>query len=204
MNSFVASTAFSILSFRASITFNMRILNHRLTRKSTLYFIFFFFFLSDNETQSQRGGAPRGLQNKVFFVNYSFTILQLETIHLARACLMACSLSTLPREFPWLTALHQPKVPWPWPSFSLSLYLSWFCLFYSHSQHMKFSRLCHSSASSWSMWCCSPHPQHVQATSSVLDSKTSSQVMFISLITGNSIAQSQKIATLYFTFFYFF
>ena len=77
-------------------------------------------------------------------------------------------------------------------------------IFYSHSQHMKFSRLCHSAASSWSMWCCSPHPQHVQATSSVLDSKTSSQVMFISLITGNSIAQSQKIATLYFTFFYFF
>ena len=120
----IFSTTFSILSFRASITFNMRILNHRLTRKSTLYFIFFFFFLSDNETQSQRGGAPRGLQNKVFSVNYSFTILQLETIHLARACLMACSLSTLPREFPWLTALHQPKVPWPWPSFSLSLCLS--------------------------------------------------------------------------------
>ena len=77
-------------------------------------------------------------------------------------------------------------------------------IFYSHSQHMKFSRLCHSAASSWSMWCCSPHPQQVQETSSVLDSKTSSQVMFISLITGNSIAQSQKIATLYFTFFYFF
>ena len=40
----IFSTAFSILSFKASITFNMRILNHRLTRKSTLYFIFFFFF----------------------------------------------------------------------------------------------------------------------------------------------------------------
>ena len=47
----------------------MRILNHRLTRKSTLYFIFFFFFLSDNETQSQRGGAPaeRGYVNYFLF-----------------------------------------------------------------------------------------------------------------------------------------
>ena len=45
---------------------------------------------------------------------------------------------------------------------------------YSHSQHMKFSRLCHSAASSWSMWTCSPHPQQVQETISVLDSKTSS------------------------------
>ena len=87
---------------------------------------------------------------------------------------------------------------------SLSLITLFVCSFYSHSQHMKFSRLCHSAASSWSMWCCSPHPQQVQETSSVLDSKTSSQVMFISLITGNSIAQSQKIATLFFTFFYFF
>ena len=90
----IFSTTFSILSFRASITFNMRILNHRLTRKSTLYFIFFFFFLSDNETQSQRGGArPRCQQ--VFF-----TILQLGTIHLAHACLVACNLSTLPEVFP--------------------------------------------------------------------------------------------------------
>ncbi len=69
MNSFVASTAFSIFSLSLSITFNMRILNHRLTRKSTLYFIFFFFFLSDNETQSQRGGAPaeRGYVNYFLF-----------------------------------------------------------------------------------------------------------------------------------------
>ena len=66
---------------------------------------------------------------------------------------------------------------------------------------MKFSRLCHSAASSWSMWCCSPHPQQVQETSSVLDSKTSSQVMFISLITGNSIAQPQKIATFFLNYF---
>ena len=44
MNSFVASTAFSILSFRASITFNMRILNHRSAQKSRVNFIFFFFF----------------------------------------------------------------------------------------------------------------------------------------------------------------
>ena len=69
MNSFVASTAFSIFSLSLSITFNMRILNHRLTRKSTLYFIFFFFFLSDNETQSQRGGGPaeRGYVNYFLF-----------------------------------------------------------------------------------------------------------------------------------------
>ena len=69
MNSFVASTAFSILSFRASITFNMRILNHRLTRKSRVNFTFFSFFLSDNETQSQRGGAPaeRGYVNYFLF-----------------------------------------------------------------------------------------------------------------------------------------
>ena len=52
------------------------------------------FFLSDNETQSQRGGArPRCQQ--VFF-----TILQLGTIHLAHACLVACNLSTLPEVFP--------------------------------------------------------------------------------------------------------
>ena len=143
MNSFVASTAFSILSFRASITFNMRILNHRSAQKSRVNFIFFFFFyLHTWHATCCAGGAP-----------------------------LRAGTSTA---------------------------------FYSHSQHWKLSRLCHSAASSWSMWCCSPHPQQVQETSSVLDSKTSSQLMFISLITGNSIAQSQKIATLYFTFFYFF
>ena len=46
------------------------------------------------------------------------------------------------------------------------------------------------------MWCCSPHPQQVQETISVLDSKTSS-TWIVSLITGNSIAQPQKIATLF-------
>ena len=53
-------TTFSIRSFSLSITFNMRILNHRLTRKSRVNFTFFSVFLSDNETQSQSAGAPRG------------------------------------------------------------------------------------------------------------------------------------------------
>jgi hypothetical protein len=44
------------------------------------------------------------------------------------------------------------------------------------------------------MWCCSPHPQQVQETVSVLDSKTSSQVI-ISLITENSISQTTKKST---------
>tara|TARA_R100001129_G_scaffold130297_2_gene92177 strand:- start:426 stop:641 length:216 start_codon:yes stop_codon:yes gene_type:complete len=44
------------------------------------------------------------------------------------------------------------------------------------------------------MWCCSPHPQQVQATFSVLDSKTSSQVI-ISLITEISISQTTKKST---------
>ena len=142
MKSLVASTSFSIRSFSLSITFNMRILNHRLTRKSRVNFTFFSFFYLIMRRSLNAAGPP-----------------------------LSAGTSTI---------------------------------FYSHSQHMKFSRLCHSAASSWSMWCCSPHPQQVQVTSSVLDSKTSSQVMFISLITGNSIAQSQKIATFIFTFFYFF
>ena len=69
---------------------------------------------------------------------------------------------------------------------------------------MNRSRSNHSAASSWSMWCCSPHPQQVQETISVLDSKTSSQVMFISLITGNSITQPQKNASIKIIFFHFF
>ena len=60
---------------------------------------------------------------------------------------------------------------------------------------MNRSRSNHSAASSRSMWCCSPHPQQVQVTFSVLDSKTSSQVI-ISLITEISISDSQKIASI--------
>ena len=84
---------------------------------------------------------------------------------------------------------------WAWRiQFANSAFLVMSLIFYSHSQHMNRSRSNHSAASSRSMWTCSPHPQQVQETVSVLDSKTSSQVI-ISLITEVSISQTTKKST---------
>ena len=84
--------------------------------------------------------------------------------------------------------------------------------FYSHSWHWNQSRSFQFPASSWLIRSSSPHPQ--QDTNSVLLSfRTISLfislfILFISLLflslTGNSIAQSQKIASFIFTFFHFF
>ena len=70
MNSFVASTAFSIFSLSLSITFNMRILNHRLTQKSRVNFIFFFFFLFAHLARNMlcgRGPDEGGHVNRFLF-----------------------------------------------------------------------------------------------------------------------------------------
>ena len=78
---------------------------------------------------------------------------------------------------------------------------------YSHSWHMNQSVSVHSSASSRVMRSSSLQPQQDTITSSVITRPLSIGwiiSLILSLITGNSIAQSPQKSTLNFTFFYFF
>ena len=78
---------------------------------------------------------------------------------------------------------------------------------YSHSWHINQSVSVHSSASSRVMRSSSLQPQQDTITSSVITRLLSIGwiiSLVLSLITGNSIAQSPQKSTLNFTFFYFF
>ena len=96
-----------------------------------------------------------------------------------------------------------------------------FFLFYSHSQHCHWLMSSHSRASPMVMVVSLPHPQQVTALFSSFNqgSTLSTDIsppfaallripsliaLALSLITGNSIAHQQRIASFFFTFLHFF
>ena len=101
----IFSTTFSILSFKASITFNMRILNHRLTRKSRVNFIFFFFFLFAHLARNMlcgAGPAERGYVNYFLFAlptHEVFKVVPFSSFIVVDVVLLAASATSAGNQF---------------------------------------------------------------------------------------------------------